>query len=126
MSNVEYALKTFGNGVGTDGITASVINLFPLSLKEVIMTLMQNVFLNDYPDEWSKQILHSIPKSVHTKNEPKLRGIAVASFLCRVYDSIINERLLAWYTPNYEQAGFRAGQGCLNQIFILTLLVGSC
>ena len=55
MNNVEYALKTFGNGIGTDGITASVINLFPLSLKEV-MTLMQNVLLNDYPDEWSKQI----------------------------------------------------------------------
>ena len=72
----------------------------------------------------SKQILHSIPKSGHTKKEPKLRGIAVASFLCRVYHSIINERLLAWYTPNYEQAGFRASQGCLNQIFLLTLFVG--
>ena len=35
MNNVEYALKTFGNGVGTDGITASVINLFQLSLKEI-------------------------------------------------------------------------------------------
>ena len=37
--------------------------------------------------------------------------------------SIINEKLLAWYRPNYEQAGFRAGQGCLNQIFILSLLI---
>ena len=35
MNKVEYALKTFGNGVGTDRITASVINLFQLSLKEI-------------------------------------------------------------------------------------------
>ena len=85
--------------------------------------LMINVFFKDYPLEWSKQILHSIRKNGHTRKYPKLRGIAVATFLCRIYDSILNEKFLSWYQPNYEQAGFRSGQGCLNQIFILVLLI---
>ena len=90
--------------MGVDGIPVSIIPLFPESLKEVIHTLLQNVFSDEYPNEWSKHILHSIPKSGHTKKDPKLRGIAVASFFCRVYDSIFNDRFLIWYKPNYEQA----------------------
>ena len=34
------------------------------------------------------------------------------------------ENFQEMFLMGYEQAGFRAGQGCLNQIFILTLLVG--
>ena len=84
---------------------------------------MRNAFCGDYPDECTKQILHAIPKHGHTKKEPKLRGIAVAPFFARLYDSILNECFLLWYKPNYEQAGFRSGQGCCNQIFVLMMLI---
>ena len=119
----ELAIKKFGNGVGNDGIPADIITSLPQSLKELILELITNVFHYDYPYEWSKQILHSIQKKGHTRNDPKSRGIAVATSLCRIYDVILDERFLAWYTPNKEQGGFRAGQGCLNQIFILVLLI---
>ena len=118
MVETELAIKKIGNGVGNDGIPADIITLLPQSLKELILELIKNVFHYDYPYEWSKQILHSIQKKY-----PKSRGIAVATSLCRIYDAILNERFLAWYTPTKEQGGFRAGQGCLNQIFILVLLI---
>ena len=66
MYDVELALRTFGKGVGIDGIPSFVITLFPNSLKELILMLMINVFSKDYPLEWSKQILHSIRKNGHT------------------------------------------------------------
>ena len=92
-------------------------------MKQVILILIQKVFFGDYPDEWNNQILHSITKSGHTKVKPKLRGIAIAPLLCRVYDTIIDQRFNLWYMPNYQQAGFRPGQGCLLQIFSLVLLI---
>ena len=69
------------------------------------------------------QILHAIEKSGHTTKNPKLRGIAIAPLLCRLYDIIIDERFCAWYKPNYEQAGFRPRQGCLLQIFMMFVLI---
>ena len=123
MEELEFALKSFGNGVGPDGIPGEIIPILPKSVKDLILLLMVRVFFGEYPSDWCKQILHSIPKHGHTKQNPKLRGIAVAYFLCRVYDTILNERFLLWYKPNYEQAGFRSGQGCALQYFLLILLI---
>ena len=123
MDELEYALKNFGNGVGPDDIPGDIIPLLPRSVKNLILLLMIRVFFGEYPSEWIKQILHAIPKHGHTKQIPKLRGIAVAYFFCRVYDTIIDERFLSWYVPNYEQAGFRPEQGCCLQIFLLILLI---
>ena len=54
---------------------------------------------------------------------PKLRGIAIAPILGRLYDRILDARFQKWYTPNLEQVGFRLGQGCLFQIFVLVLSI---
>ena len=58
MLDVDAALNTFGNGVGTAGISKDIIHLFPAALREMILLLMQRVFLYELP----KQILHAIPK----------------------------------------------------------------
>ena len=41
-------------------------------MKDVILLLMQKVFLQDFPSSWEKQILHTIPKGKHTLKDPKL------------------------------------------------------
>ena len=97
--------------------------ILPKSIIDCLLLLVQKVFIKSYPAEWNKQILHAVTKKDHTYNKPDLRGIAIAPLLCRVYDNIIENRLSNWYKPNYQQAGFRKGQGCLLQIFVLTLLI---
>ena len=74
-------------------------------------------------DETDSSRNSKIPKHGHTKKELKLIGIAVAPFFARLYVSILNERFLLWYKQNYEQAGFRSGQGCCNQSFVLMKLI---
>ena len=44
-------------------------------------------------------------------------------FYIRNRTSILNQRFTSWYIPNPEQAGFRPGQGCLLQIFLLMILI---
>ena len=88
-----------------------------------ILHLVQKVFISNYPKEWNRQILHAIPKKDHSFKNPDMRGIAIAPLFCRIYDNLIEERFSRWYSPNPEQAGFRKGQGCLIQLFMLNLLI---
>ena len=122
MDELDYALRSIGTGVSLDGIPPAIAKVLPQSLKEAILDLLNRVFFGQYPDEWCKQILHSIKKDGHSPKCPKLRGIAIAPFLCRVYDITMDVRFLTWFTPNKEQAS-RSKQGCPLQIFMLFLLI---
>ena len=126
LDELNIALKSIKRGVSFDGLPPKVLLLLPPSLKEVILTLIQTVFFGGYPREWRLQILHALTKPGHTYEIPQLRGIAVATLLCRVYDTIVDNRFIVWYKPNPEQAGFRALQGCLIPLFILIMLIVYC
>ena len=84
---------------------------------------MKSCFRTKYPDIWKSQFLFPHAKKRHTSTEPKLRGIAIAPLLSRIYDIILNTRFCKRFIPNKEHAGFRKGQGCLLQIFTLYLLL---
>ena len=62
---------------------------------------IQQVFSKNYPNT---QLLHALTKSGHTFNIPQLRGIAVAPLICRVYDTIMDNRFMKWYKTNPEQS----------------------
>ena len=117
------ALNKLGSGTGLDGIPSSVVKLLPRGIMDNILILLQRTFNDTYPKQWEKQILNAIAKSGHTSESPKLRGIAIAPILARLYDCILDQRFRNWYIPNREQAGFRSGQGCLLQLFIVMLLI---
>ena len=110
-------------GIGIDDLPPVVLKVLSNIILDCLLVLIQKVFMSSYPEDWNKQILHAITKNGHTYHNPDLREIAVAPLHCRVYDNIIERRFNSWYTPNYHQAGFRKGQGCLLQIFLLTLLI---
>ena len=123
IEELNTALKEIGTGVSLDGIPPAIATILPLNIQENILDLLNRVFNGNYPDEWCKNILHSIKKDGHTPRDPKLRGIAIGPFLCRIYDIIIDRRFCTWYTPNREQAAGKKGQGCPLQIFMLVLLI---
>jgi hypothetical protein len=122
MDELESAILKIGTGVSLDGLPPDIAKILPKSMKEVILQLLIDVFFNEYPSEWSKQLLHSLKKDGHTPADPKLRGIAIGLLLCRLYDIMIDERFRAWFHPNPEQASC-AGQGCLFQLFLLIMLI---
>ena len=122
-SELDLAIGTIGKGVALDGLPGDVIKMLPPEVVDIISVLMKKVFLGQYPKEWEKQILHVLPKPGHTVKSPKLHGISVAPVFARLYDGIMQNRFSNWYVPNREQAGFRSGQGCLLQIFVVFLLI---
>ena len=121
---VDTVLRDVGKGIGCDGIPPSISILFPESLRNVLLELMEQIFTNHiYPLEWAYQLLISLEKKGHTISSPQLRGICLSSLLPRIYDTIIDNRFKAWYVPNKEQSGFRLLQGCLVQLFYVILLL---
>ena len=41
----------------------------------------------------------------------------------KLYDSVLNNRLQKWWTPDREQAGAQQGRGCQEHIVTLRLLM---
>ena len=122
MNELENALKCIRRGASFDGLPPEILKLFPPSLKEVLLLLIKQIFFHNYPDEWNTQLLHALTKSGHKFNNPQLRGIAVAPLLCRVYDTIMDNRFTKWYSPNPEQSSQKK-QGCPVPLFTLNLLI---
>ena len=123
MNEVNDALRNVGNGTGIDGIPPIISNLLPTSLRENLLNFLQHIYEHGpYPKPWTEQLLFPIEKKGHSILEPKLRGIAVSSLSPRVYDTIIDNRFHSVYIPNKEQSGFREFQGCLFQLFFVSLL----
>ena len=117
------AVGKVGTGCGLDGLRSDIIRMLPPSILRCIHTVLQRVFVGDYPKQWEVQILNAVAKDGHTSNDPKLRGIGIAEILARVYDIIIDERFKNWYIPNKEQAGGRCKQGCPLPLFSIFLLL---
>ena len=125
-NELDTAMKSIRRGISFDGLPPKTLRIFPLALKEVILLLMQRVFFGKFPKDWNKQMLHAVTKHGHTYNHPHLRGIAIDPLLCRLYDTIMDNRYRCWYVPNPEQPGFRPKQGCLLPLFSLVILIVFC
>ena len=122
-TELERSLKEIGSGVSLDGLPPTIAQILPSNIKGDILELMNRTFEEIYPDEWTKNILHSLKKDGHTSADPKLRGIAIGLFLSRIYDIMIDIRFCSWYTPNKEQAAGKKKQGCPLQIFMLLMVI---
>ena len=51
------------------------------------------------------------------------RGISVINSAAKLYDYVLNNRLMTWYKPFREQAGAQPKRGCIEHIVALRLLI---
>ena len=123
IDELNRAIIKNGNGVGIDGIDKKIAMLFPIKLRLCILCLLNRVFDNSYPEHWKRLLLRPEEKKGHTKEAPKLRGVAISQLLPTLYDILIYNRFNMWYIPNPEQAGFVAKQGCPLQIFSIYIIM---
>ena len=54
------------------------------------------------------------------------RGIAISSYMFKLFDIVLHNRLKQWYRPCREQAGCQKGRGCIEQILALRLIIDYC
>ena len=54
------------------------------------------------------------------------RGISVIDSIAKLYDYVINNRLMKWYLPQREQAGGQPKRSCIEHIVTLRLWIDFC
>jgi hypothetical protein len=90
---------------GPDGVSPGIFRLLPAAWILYITTIFNIVFIRGLkPVAWQAIRLVSIFKSGIRQSCNNYRGIAVSSYLFKLFDTIIYKRLCMWYKQCREQA----------------------
>ena len=84
------------------------------TLSSFLVTLFNKILQSQiYPEEWSRGIIIPLPKSGETENPDNYRGIAINSCLSKLFDLLLNNRLVCLINEKNilknKQIGFRKG-----------------
>lgn len=122
------AIRTMkiGKAPCIDTIHAEMLKADPETAATVLLDLFAIIWRGEnIPDDWSKGLIAKLPKKGDLGDCDNWRGVTLLSIpskvFCRVLlnriDSAIDEKL------RQEQAGFRKGKGCIDQLFTLRNIV---
>ena len=126
---IRRAIKQPKNGkaAGTDEIPAEALKVDPKMLAEMLYGLFDKIWEEEIPLEWKEGLLIKIPKKgdlgLHICSN--YRGITLLPVPGKVLNRVILERLKGPVDRTLwdQQAGFRPGRLCIDQITTLQIIV---
>lgn len=125
VKHVVHALKN-GKSPGSDQVTAEAIKTGGDIFLSRLHGLIQQIWrTEERPKRWKKAIVIPLHKKGDTCECKNYRGISLLSITGKVFMKIIQSRLKKHHeqSSREDQAGFRPGRGCCNQILILCQLI---
>ena len=117
--------KTNDTAPGEDGVTYQMIRKMPDHAKKYIIDMYNKFFRDSYfPEKWKRAIIIPIPKPGKNPNSPNsYRPIALTSCLCKIFERLINERLLEYLIMNRilttAQCGCQKGRSTMDHLIRL-------
>ena len=109
-------------GCGPDGNSPGAFKLLTGQWVEFLCFLFNIIFVAGYPLAWASAKLIMLFKKGLRLDCNNWRGISVINAVSKIYDYVLNNRLMAWYTVCREQAGAQYKRGCIEHIVTLRLL----
>ena len=122
---VEKAIKTVKNKAFM-GVATGLFRWITTPILLFITQLLTQIFTKAlYPQSWSYNRLAILFKSGLRSECGNYRGISVMDSLAKIYDTVLNRRLMEWIGGSLDkaQAGGQKARGCTEQILTLRLLV---
>ena len=122
--NMALESKNISSAPGQDGIDFEMLFKLPIKFKLILLDIFNEMFKNsDYPESWKHSFIHFIPKG----DNKGVRPIALTSCICKLYETLIKSRL-TWWAEHFSlipknQAGFRKGKSCADNLTMLTLKI---
>jgi len=107
---------------GLNEIPAELLKQGGEPVAEVLTELFNHIWhAEEIPEEWREGIIIPLPKKGCLSNCYNWRGIALLSIPGKVFCSMLFNRLKTHVNQRLckEQAGFRSGRSCTEQILIL-------
>lgn len=122
--NAALENKKIKSASGIDGIDFEIVKNLPLKFKLLLLDIYNLMYQkNNYPQSWKESFIHFIKKP----DGNGLRPISLTSCLCKLFETLIKNRLQWWAESRNllpsSQFGFRKGKSCLDNITNLTLKV---
>ena len=108
---------------GVDGIPPGVYKLLSDEWLLVITFMFNLVFSGVYPLQWAIARMFMIFKKNDRFDPANYRGISIITAIAKIYDMVLNNRLMKWYSPSLEQSGAQKGRSCDEQILVVRLLI---
>ena len=125
------AIKTLKNGKapGQDNLNAELFRADPELSASILQPLFKAIWEGErVPDDWTKGVIVKIPKKGALNDCNNWRGITLLSVPSKILGKIIIKRISEAVnkTLRKEQAGFRRGHSCADQIFALRNIIEQC
>ncbi|XP_073670211.1 uncharacterized protein [Paramisgurnus dabryanus] len=114
---------------GHDKLNAELFKADPELAAKMLLPLFTAIWKErQIPTDWSEAIIVKIPKKGTLSNCNNWRGITLLSIPSKILAKIIIQRLSDAVDQHLrkEQAGFRKGRGCTDQIFVLRNIIEQC
>ncbi len=114
---------------GGDQISAELLLADLATAVKVLTDLLGKIWRKEkLPDDWVKGIIIKLPKKGDLAICDNWRGIMLLSIPSKVLSKVLLARIDEAIDKKLreEQAGFRKGRGCIDQIFTLRNIIESC
>lgn len=118
-----------GKAPGQDKLSAELFKLHPELAAKLLQPLLTTIWEGRrIPDEWTKGVIVKIPKKGALSNCNNWRGITLLSVPSKILVKVIMQKISDAVDKQLrkEQAGFRKGRGCAEQIFTLRNIIEQC
>ena len=124
LQEVKTAIKCMksGKAPGADGITAEMLKVDEEETPRLLTEIFNQIWESEeIPETWKIGLIVKLPKKGDLTNCNNWRGITLLSLTSKVFSKIIQDRLNKAMDSHIreEQAGFRPGRSCSDQIFVL-------
>lgn len=128
IEEVKVATRSLKSGKtpGVDQVTAEAIKAGGDILLYRLHSLVRKIWRTEQvPTTWRKAVIVPIHKKGDNQECKNYRGISLLSIVGKVFMRIIQSRLQRHHEQfsREEQAGFRPGRGCVDQIFSIRQLM---
>ena len=125
------AIRSLKNGKapGQDSLNAELFQADPELAAQVLQPLFTAIWdEKQLPEDWTEGVIVKIPKKGALGNCNNWRGITLLSVPSKILAKIIIKRIEEAVDQQLrkEQAGFRPGRGCTDQIFTLRNIIEQC
>ena len=125
---IEKAIReTKGNRApGEDRITSDMLKADATTSAKCLVRLFNMVWTKEeVPEDWQKGIIIKLPKKGDLSECGNWRGINLLSVPGKVFCRVLLHRIKASIERilREEQAGFRGGRSCMDQIFVLRTII---
>jgi hypothetical protein len=126
MDEIQRAVKSLKarKAAGEDGIPPELYKYGGETVISVLKDILDLIWTKEsLPQAWYKAVIIPIFKKGDQTDCSNYRGISLLDIALKILEAVILDRMRGAYTPRENQAGFRSGRGCRDQIFALRQLL---